>query len=427
MKSYRWYIYLILTLALTLNWVVVGSDSFDKTNLNLNLLPKKAIILIELLQVILLAFLAFFYNRKKFVLNSIILVSIFVSFQLLVHLALDQSLTIWISGIRHYFSFFPLFLLGYILSLKKYTIDREFKLILFILFLQIPLVIYQYFKAIAVISVRGAALFDVVSGSMGGFASNLLSAVLCFGIVYYLIKYLDTSKIINLLWAFLLIIPPILASSKGMYVILLVIIAYLIKGFKISVTNVIKISSVAILIIIGFVLIFNEIDVGGKSIDVSFLLDYVQAESGRGRLSRIDSIVYASKLIFNEGSPLFGMGIGSANSNPIGATSPFDNPFTIRDSADILITEVGFLGVIVVIGLLFKLFQMSQRVVKKLPSESKFNRHMALLLGGMVIVLLISLLWDNMLFRVQFMYPFGLLSGYVVGLDKNLKKSRRNI
>tara|TARA_R110002050_G_C8954519_1_gene513660 strand:- start:3245 stop:4534 length:1290 start_codon:yes stop_codon:yes gene_type:complete len=420
----RFYIYLIIVLALILNWVVAGSYSFGKVNLNLNLLPKKAIIIIDILQALFLTYLILKYPKNRFLINTIVFLVFLAGFSFLINSLFGYSITIWISGIRHYFSFTPILLIGYLMACHGYSIEKEFRLLLYILFIQIPITIVQFIIVPSQIDVYGASKYDVVSGTMGGFASNLLSLVLCIGVIYYFIRFLELKKVKYFIAGFLLIIPPILASAKGMILVLIVISLYLIKSFKLNVKNSVVILFVTFSIVGGFSIIYNSVFESlevKQDIRFESLLEYAQSESGRGRLSRIESINYAGKLILKNDSPLFGMGLGSANSNPIGENSPYDDPFTIRHSLDILITETGVIGVILIIVFLYKIYTLSKSVRRKLPIAEKFNRNMATLVGGLVLVFSVSLVWTDVLFRIQFMYPFGLLIGYVIGLNKRLR------
>lgn len=419
-KYERYYLYLILTLALVLNWIVEGTSNFGKSDLNLGLLPKKSIIIIEVLQVFLLSYLLLFYKKYKFIIVVTFSAVLFVAFEFIIHYIFGNSITVWISGIRYYLSFSPLFLLGYVLSRKGYKIDREFNFLIFLLFLQVPVAIYQFLKAPILFTTGGASLFDAVSGTMGGFATNLLSAVLCFGIIYFLIRYLSEKKNKYLLYSIFLIIPPIIASAKGMYVVLIGISIYLFFSFKVSINNLLKYAFIFIVLVFGFTYAYNTLDYGQK-VSLDFLIQYTQEESGRGRLSRTESISYATNLLIDEQSPLFGMGIGSANSNPLGDSPPYNNAFTIRHSLDTLITETGLIGLILIIFFTTKLFLVSQRVRKRLHGIDTFNSNLACLLGGMILVFVMGLFWTDILFRVQFMYPFGLLAGYILGTNTNIK------
>lgn len=423
MKFQRYYIYLIIILALVLNWVVVSAGGFGRSSLNLGLLPKKSLIIIELFQALILAYVLLKYKKLKFPLISIVTIGLFVVFNLIVHQINGYEVTVWVSGLRHYFSFVPILLLGYALGSIGYEIKSEFKLLMILLFLQVPVSTVQYLSIKALVKGSDVSVFDVVSGTMGGSATNLLATLLSIGIVYFLILFLNKRKPKFLLGAFILIVPTVLGSAKGMYIILVIISIYLMKAYKASLKNIILLSFVYITIVFGFIFLYSSLE-AGKTLDVEFLTKYAQEDSGRGRLSRIESITNAFDIIFDEQSPLFGMGIGSANTNPLGEDAEYNDPFIIRHSIDRLIIETGFLGLFFLTLIIGYMYMISRRVSKQIPDYQQFNKDITLLVSSMIIVFAIALFWDDILFRVQFMYPFGLLTGYVLGMYYRLTKSK---
>lgn len=411
---------------MTLNWVAEGTGTLGKIDLNLGLLPKKSIIIIEVFQMLFLLRLFFFLKKNFYLQIALLIAFVFISFEFLVHVFVGNSLTIWVSGIRYYLSFFPLFLLGYLLGKSGYTINREFKWLLAILFLQVPVSIWQFFVAQIKILGTGQLYFDAIAGTMGGFVPNLMSVVLCFGIIFFLIKYIDDRKLRYAFCALILVVPSIISESKGMYIILLLISIYLVRISKLNASRVFSLVLISATLILGFIFAYNSLDFGlsqAKGFELSSLLDYLKSESGGGRLSRIESILHAFKVIFENQSPIFGMGIGSANSNPLGVNPRYNDFFTIRHSVDTVIVETGILGLIILVYLLVKMYLISRKVIRRLPKSDTFNIQIAKLIGGMVAVLSVGLFWEDVLFRVQLMYPFGLLCGYIIGLNKRFSKS----
>ncbi len=422
MRFERYYIYVILTLALVLNWVVDGSGTLGKMDLNLGLLPKKSIIIIEMLQGLFLFYLLLKYKKYTFTRIAVLFTVVLIGFQFVVTIAVGNDITILISGVRYYFSFLPVMIVGYIYGAKGLDMDREFKWLLILIIIQIPISIWQFFVAKALILGTGQLFFDAIAGTMGGFAPNLMSMVTGIGIIYFLIRYIDERRVSFALIAMLLMIPSVISESKGMYIVLMVISVYLIRVSKLNLSRVIGMSAIIIILTFGYVIAYQSLDFGtsqAKGFELSFMLDYVATDSGRGRLSRIASIVYAINLIISEQSPLFGMGIGSANSNPIGPNPPYNDFFNVRHSVDILITEMGIIGVIMLIYFMFKVYKTAMKMIVKLPKDEIFKIRMAKLTAGLVLILSVGVLWEDILFRVQFMYPFGLLAGYIFGLNKN--------
>lgn len=421
MRNERYYTYLILFLALVMNWVVDGTNALGKTDLNLGLLPKKSLIIIEVFQAVFLGYLLIKYQKYKRLYIWGILIAGFLSFQLLLHVLLKHDPTIWISGIRYYFSFVPLFFLGYIYGVKNYKFEKEFKLLLFLIFIQVPVSIWQFFIAQARILGTGELYFDAIAGTMGGFAPNLMSMLVSIGIIYYLIKYIDKRQLKYAIFALILMIPPIISESKGMYLVIIVISFYLVQVSKLNLKRIFGIFIIVITLVFGFIVAYQSLDFGlsqAKSFQFSYILEYIQSKSGSGRLSRIDSIIYATNLVLEEQSPIFGMGIGSANANPIGSNPPYNNFFTIRHSIDTMITETGYLGIFLLVSFFAYSFFLSWKLLKQKKITDQFQLYMIKLSGGIILILSVGAFWEDILFRVQFMYPFGLIIGYIFGLNK---------
>ncbi|WP_439883475.1 hypothetical protein ACSX1A_09925 [Pontibacter sp. MBLB2868] len=426
MKFYKQYIVLILVLAVTLNWVVEGSHYLGKVDMNLGLFPKMSITIIEFLQVFILIRIILLYPNNDFIMATIVGVALFCLLELAVLKALKTNISIWIAGIRYYFSFIPLVLIGYLLATGGESIKREFNWLLGLILLQIPVSIYQFMNVskITVINDR-QLLFDLISGTMGGIAPNLMSLLIGIGLLYFLIRYMEEKKFKYLLVSILLIVPPLLAEAKGMLLVILIVLGYLAFTFKFSLTRMLALGVIAIFLIVGFSYIYTLLGYG-DSITISYLIEYANSESGTGRLSRIDSVFYSFSLLLKNGTLPLGMGIGNANKNPLGHDGHFYDFFTIRHSLDILITETGLLGLAFFSIIILKLFYITNSLLKNEANRlDKDDLLIARVFQGTMFIFLYGLLWVDVLFRVQFMYPFGLLAGFVIGLKYRMENEEK--
>lgn len=426
MKFYKNYIYVIFALALLLNWVVASESTVnEKVTFNLGLLPKFSIIIIELLQILLMVRLLVTHGKVRFINVTLLLVVLFSVFELFVGYVAKSKPPIWVSGVRYYFSFIPIFLLGYVLGTERYEFKKQLNFLLCLVLFQIPVVVYQYFRLPFVKIDDRQLLYDMISGTMGGIASNLMALTLCIGVVYYLMKYLLTNKLKYIIITILLIIPAVLAEAKGMYVILFILMIYFFFTFRRKVVKMLKLVLIFIVLLIGFVWLYSILGYGyGKGLDISYLFQYTEDESGAGRLSRIQSIWHAFEVIFDNGSPVFGMGIGNANKGPFGLGKYYDY-FTLRHSVDVLITETGIMGIVFLGIVIFRLMTVSNYVLKRevqLDTNS-FQSLIARMFFALIFVFCFGLLWVDVLFRIQFMYPFGFMAGYIIGLYKTHKEN----
>ncbi|WP_187262785.1 hypothetical protein [Pontibacter beigongshangensis] len=440
MKLYKNYTVLILLLAIVLNWVVEGNNFMGKVDMNLGLLPKFSIVVIEFLQVAILIRILVLYSKVRFIVSTLAAVTAFCILQLVINKAMGAEVSVWISGIRYYFSFLPLFLLSYLLAYKNWPIKREFNWLLVLIVLQIPVTIYQYLNAPKVtILIDRQLLFDMISGTMGGTASNLMSLLIGFGLLYALIKLVEKKEIKYLLLSLLLLVPSILAEAKGMLIVILIALGYLAFIFKFNITNILALGVLAAAMVIGFSYIYIILGYG-NTLTASFLIDYASSESGSGRLSRIDSVVHSFNLLLQNDTLLLGMGIGNANKSPLGHDGQFFDFYTIRHSVDILIAETGLLGITFLTAVLVKLIWISMHLLKtETINQNKDHLLIVRIFLGSIFIFIYGLFWVDVLFRVQFMYPFGMLAGYIIGLyhkdrfdrkaaaaDNNQAQAKRN-
>ncbi|NDK55590.1 hypothetical protein [Pontibacter fetidus] len=424
MKLYHYYIIFILLLALTLNWVVAGNNFLGKADMNLGLLPKTAIMVIEALQVIMLIRLLLIYPDNKFILGAIVAVVAFCLFEFLIIKAMRAHYLVWVSGIRYYFSFFPLFLVSYLIASKGHNLKQEMYWLTGLALLQVPVAVYQFLNTSSVQNLGDRQLlYDMISGTMGGFASNVMSLVVGIGLLYFLVQLFDKKKLIYLVLALLLLVPPILSEAKGMLFVLTIIFVYLAFIFKFSFSRLMLLGGLAMLMLVGFIHIYAMLGYGyGKEINLEYLMEYAATKSGTGRLSRIDSIIYSFNLLIDKGTLLFGTGIGNANKSPLGYDGQFYDFYKLRHSVDIFITETGLLGICFLSYLFWKLIRITRSLLKNEVVQQNAGDILILrVFLGTIFIFMFGMFWVDVLFRVQFMYPLGMMAGYVVGLYHKVK------
>ncbi|MCJ8164124.1 hypothetical protein MKJ04_04670 [Pontibacter sp. E15-1] len=417
MRFYKNYVALILLLALTLNWVVEGSNYLGKVDMNLNLFPKFSIMVVEVFQFLVLLRLLLLYPRNRFIMASTVAVAVFCVFEFMVFMAVKADPLVWVSGIRYYFSFFPLLLIAYLLASNGYSLKREFNWLMLLVLFQVPVAVYQFFNLsdIQIVNDR-QLLYDIISGTMGGIASNLMSLVIGIALLYFLIKFVEEKRPLYIVLACLLVVPPILAEAKGMLIVIFIVLLYLAFVYKFSLSRFLLLGGLATLLLVGFNYTYTLLGYG-EPITLTYLIDYVQSESGGGRLSRIDSIVHSFSLLSNNDTLFLGMGIGNANKSPLGQDGQYYDFYTIRHSIDILVAETGLLGIVLFSFLIARMIWVSRSLLKnKYGMLQKDELLLTRVFLGSVFVFIYGLFWVDVLYRVQFMYPFGMMAGYVIGL-----------
>ena len=174
-----------------------------------------------------------------------------------------------VAGLRPYLKWVPVFFLPIVYAFKEDEIRNHMKVLLFIALLQCPIALYQRF-----ILYRGIASGDAVTGTFGFGASGALSIYLVSTIavvIAYFIKGKLSPKTVIFLMV-ILFLPTTINETKVTIFLLPIAIAipYIYASKKISVQQLIGISTAGILVGTGFMYIYNFVGNGAINYNGSF-------------------------------------------------------------------------------------------------------------------------------------------------------------
>lgn len=250
------------------------SDLFFGPEMSGSPLRTMSLIIVDLI----LIFLAACTIRKKtdvFLIISLVVIAAISGF-----IVNGDSLVVWLNGMRY---FFPVLFMPPIL---RYFWSTEYRHDLFVksldkqlyifLWLQVPAVLYQFFK-------YGAG--DYVGGTMGGWFSGILSFSIYYASFYLLNKRIDRNNIMRSLyknWTLIfLLFPTFLNETKISFAL---IIAYFILLLPIDRKYIIRITflSPLIIILVGVGSFFYSSTVdesqGKLKLDPEFFEEYLYAD-----------------------------------------------------------------------------------------------------------------------------------------------------
>ncbi len=416
-------LYINIILAIVLNWFTKNPDILRYGFSYLGLLPKQVFGLVEVISILIFLFILPYISKKKeFVYPLIILAGVLV-ISLPYTLFWDGKIVHFVLGVRSYASFVPIFYGGYYLSIKGYSIKPYTSLILILCFIQLPVTLFQYLFSLSIVTNIGTK-YDVISGTMGGIAGNLMSVLLTSVALVLIYFYFQNKKKWLLLGVVALIIPSILAEAKGVFVILFIGVVYFLLVGKIKVSKKIGlILGSAIMFALLVAMYINFVDLERDVWDPSYYIEYENKKNLRidGRVARHTSIVLAFELIAsNPPGLLFGLGLGNASLNSlVGSNGPYYSFNTILHFWDRFIIETGLLGVFIMFYMTWKSIMMLKYLERN--SNDKF---IATIAGGMAVVMLVGIisgLYIDHFNRVQYSYPLSLILGYLYSEYRKIK------
>ena len=232
----------------------------------------------QLIVDVLMLFLAICTVRKP--VDIILIVSLITIAAISGFIVNNDSIVVWLNGLRY---FFPVMFLPPIL---RYFWETEYRHDLFVksldkqlyifLWLQVPTVLFQFFK-------YGAG--DMVGGTMGGWFSGILSFSIYYVSFYLLNKRIDRNNILQSLyknWTLIfLLFPTFLNETKISFGL---IIAYFILIMPIDRKYIIRMTFLApvviILVAVGSFFYSSTVNEsqGKLKLDVEFFEEYLDAD-----------------------------------------------------------------------------------------------------------------------------------------------------
>jgi hypothetical protein len=427
-----------LAMVFFLNWLAKNPDPTIYGPSYLNLIPKQSILLVELLQLALLVVLF----KKAVVLGgatlgmieklSAICAALLIFFAPFAFLY-DATPINFAVGIRNYFGFIPLLVAGYYISTEGKAARPLLKFILACGLMQLPITAIQFAYALQSSSwlrTQGT-VYDVVAGSMGGLAGNLLSIVLAsiMAVAYAVLDELNARKWILAGLVCALTIPMVLSEAKGGVLFLAIIGLYFVVTHRSDLKAKLMLFGVFGAALVGFVVLYVSLLGLERQIwDLGYFVEYElsKGSSVEKRLSRIDVVGYSLEEVADEGiSIMGGLGLGNATNNSFGGRNgKYFSFYTDIHTWNRLILEGGLAGIgIFLAGGIF-LWRRGSFLQRQSPDV--FVRGFA---RGYLCLLLIGLFsgfYTDFFTRVQYSYPFALVTGFLLAESHRIRAVPRS-
>ena len=421
---------------------------------DLGILPTQVKLIPELISgFVLVASVMYLAARKTIAIHPkyLLLLAVFI-IQLLAGIILNsvEAGTVF-AGIRYYFKYAPLFLLPAVFIFTDAQIMRQLKVLLFLGLLQLPVVLYQYF--IYKKPGHDTLDLDTVSGTIPitSILSIYLISVILMMLAFYFKQRLSLRHFFIL--TLFMFLPTTLNDTKGTVILLPVavfVVALAGKVFTENAKKLIPILAILPILFGTFFFVYNSffIEDGLRSNDLTtFFTDpkrgikrylytgeaaaldaksvlrnkqvVVGQTSARdteeGQIRRIDAIILPFRVLATDPTKLLlGLGIGNASESAIDEFSGEYKDILAMNSTQVelayMVWEIGILGLL--IFLLF--FYFIYKDAKALSRSNTLPGTIALGWIGVVVVVVLSLLYKNIMVFNVVGFLFWYFSGYVV-------------
>lgn len=398
----------------------------------LQLLPRYVTWTPEIICIILLFIITIKYSFSKILNISYKYLMLFVIYISVIFCGIvlnKVSASNIIIGIRNYLVFLPLFILPAIYEIKYEDVKKQFKLLIVILLIQVPIAIYQ-----RLIQYKDIYTGDVVTGSFlsPGVLSILIIGAISICYSFYLRGRVKLKNF--LIFSLIIFIPAMINETKATIFLLSagIICTSLIEkeGNKIKkIKNIFLMLCVLTILLSSFTILYDKFykkdDLGKPGLldNINMLItgrsylyygERANEENNR-KIGRIDAILLANKeLSENIGTYMFGVGIGNAHQSYFNKDKA--NVYNIdelgggQNVISSLMWEIGILGLFCYI--LFLIFIFLDASILK--NEDGFFGTFALGWISIVIIMLINLIYKNTFFinviNMIFFYFSGIIS-----------------
>ena len=343
------------------------------------------------------------------------------------------------SGIRNYLKYMPLFLLPLVYAFSDKEIAGQFKFLIALGLLQLPIASIQFF-------ILGYHE-DLVAGTfvIGSIMSIFMVSVIAILTAFYFRERISGRMYILL--GLLIFIPTTLNESKGTVIMMILGLLVIMLGTTLKRSHIVMAISTLGGMLLAFIVIYNmHFSDGGTD-----FMSYFTTDPNRGaihylysgdsieiapetaldapssiigalpsldpeeaRIRRLDALVLPVRVLSNDFPRLlFGLGIGNASDSRIG---PFKGEYSFLAMLNvsmpllpILIWEIGIVGVFLYLLFFYFIFHDA----RKLSRSDSFSGAVALGWTGVVVILALSLPYKNFMIFEAPGALFWYLSGYI--------------
>lgn len=353
----------------------------------------------------------------------------------------QEGTVIW--GVRIYFKYAPFFLLHAIYQYSDKQVSFQLKILLVLAFMQVPIAFYQRF-----VKFGGVATGDVITGTLtiSSFLSMFLISVITIIMAFYLTK--RVSGKFALVTSLILFMPTTINETKGTVILLplalFVVLIYLAKSREMR-RKIITVMSVCVvsasLFFTMYDMLYNRAaDKGGivnfftnpdqiipylySGIDIDpqlmkprndQLAASVATDYSLKFQRRLDRIIAPIVLLSSDPLKLFfGLGIGNVSPSYqagfVGAYAHLHNIVGARSTLiSYLVWEVGIVGAVLFILFLIMIFKDAFNIGRLNGIQGSIAAGWT----GVVVIMILSLPYKNVLDSTALCYLFWYFSGYV--------------
>jgi len=333
-----------------------------------------------------------------------------------------------IAGLRMYFRFVPLFLLPAVYDFSDQQIKKQLKFLLLLAVLQCPLAIFQ-----RLVQFRHLGTGDVISGT---FAAAPILSIYMISVIAVLMSFFLNEEIrpkFFLMILVVLFIPTAINETKATMILLPIalIIPVLFAPrprYKSKLKLMVTVWTLIAMFLVGFNFMYSQFYTKRSDVFEFYSSDQVQTylyvgmeadnvsdDIRESEVGRIDAIIYA----ITENSDdffrlIWGVGIGNAAASfSKFLAGDYLEEYTRlggkQNGLSHMLWEIGIIGVILVFFLFYLIF-FDAKVIRNTVGTSG-----ALALGwiGVLVVLAMSLFYQNIITKNVISYLFCYISGYV--------------
>lgn len=418
-------------------------------------MPRSLNIVVELFSaLVFLTILAYgAYHKKLSISIKYVLLFFFICFHFLIGAVVNgvEPTTI-IAGIRNYFKYLPLFLLPLVYEYNDNDIKRQLYVLLILGMFQFPIALFQKF----VLSVHP----DIVAGTFG--IGSIMSLYLVCSIVIltgFYFKERINGRMLAILIPFLFI-PTTINESKGTLFLMLLGLIVVMLSVRLKKSHVAMAVGALVVMLSTFTFIYNQsYTVGGKESLLDFMLDLDQGigfylysgdstaidtgnalessssvigaksqiEADNYKIRRVDAFILPIRVLGEEPVKLMvGLGLGNASESSLkrfgfsGQYAFLSKLTEAMPALPNLLWEIGVLGVLLFLVFCFFVFWDSRLLAK---SEDNSG---VLAVGwmGVVVIIVLSLPYKNVMVFEAPSALFWYLSGYIVASCSRLRKEK---
>ncbi|WP_250658137.1 hypothetical protein [Alkalimarinus coralli] len=387
----------------------------------------------ELLSGLATVLIIFEWVRSKQIFISAKYIFIFILFCLLAVIGVvlnDVEPGAIVAGIRNHFKFVPFFLLPALFYSTDKELSVQFKVVLIILLIQVPLAYFQRY-----IQYPNKLTGDVVSGTVG--ISSILSILLISSIAILVGFYFKNR--IPLRWlailSLFLFLPTVINETKG--TLFLLPIALFVPMFfamisnRSRIKNILPMICISSLLIGGFVALYHQPKEEKEQNIINFVTEgkmqkYLYKQNTEGDVTTIgkfDSIVIAlNHMSQNIPKLFFGLGIGNVAPSFSEKFSGEYSESHVRYGVNItsigyLIWETGLIGLILILCGCYFVFSDAIYLSKSETISGDF----AIGWAAVMVIFTVSLMYKNILVENVIIYLVAYFSGVIASRRRYLQ------